>query len=82
MTEQCISDLIEHLMQIEEDDFIPKNIRLSLRQAINALNEQDIDPRIKANKALQELDDISNDPNLPSYVRPQIWNVVSLLESL
>lgn len=82
MTEQCISDLIEHLMQIEGDDFIPKNIRLSLRQAINALNEQDIDPRIKANKALQELDDISNDPNLPSYVRPQIWNVVSLLESL
>jgi len=31
---------------------------------------------------LQELDDISSDPNMPSYVRTQIWNVVSQLESI
>ncbi|MCG2719561.1 MAG: UPF0147 family protein [Nanoarchaeota archaeon] len=35
---------------------------------------------MKSNKALQELDNLSNDPNVPSYVLPQIWNIVSLLE--
>lgn len=82
MTGQDILNLIENLIQIEEDDFIPKNVRLKLKQAISALSEDGVEPRMKANKALQELDDISNDPNVPSYIRPQIWNVVSLLESL
>ena len=29
----------------------------------------------------QELDEISDDPNIPSFIRTQIWNIVSLLES-
>ncbi|MFH0752020.1 MAG: UPF0147 family protein [archaeon] len=78
--EERILDLIEHLTQIEEDTAVPRNIREKIRKAIAALEEEK-EFKIKANKALQELDDISDNPNVPSYIRPQIWNVVSMLES-
>ena len=30
----------------------------------------------------QRRDDIINDPNMPMYTRTQIWNIVSMLESV
>lgn len=76
-----ILDLIECLTQIEEDVSLPRNIKEKIRKAIDALGG-DKELKIRANKALQELDDVSDSSNLPSYVRPQIWNVVSMLESI
>lgn len=75
-----IAELIECLTQIEEDSSLPRNIKEKVRSAIEALKE-DKEFKIKANKALQHLDDISDNPSIPSYIRPQIWNVVSMLES-
>lgn len=82
MAEDNLLELIGVLSQIADDDSIPKNIRLKVNRAIEALQENEKDMKIKANKALQELDDISDDPNVPSYIRPQIWNVASSLESV
>jgi hypothetical protein len=81
MSEELLN-LIESLMQIEEDSGVPKNVRLKIQNAISALKQEEIELSIKANKALQELDDISDDPNIPPYVRPQIWNIVSLLAGI
>ncbi len=75
-----IADMIECLVQIEEDVSLPRNIKVKIHNAITALGEQR-ELKICANKALQELDEVSNSPNLPSDIRPQIWNVVSMLES-
>ena len=72
--------LVETLSQIEQDDSVPRNVKLKLKNAMLALQGPDPDNKIKASRALQELDDVSDDPNIPSYVRPQIWNVVSMLE--
>lgn len=77
-----MNDLIEELTQIVEDTTIPKNVKIKLQSAIAALQEEGIETCIKANKALQELDDISNDPNIPTYLRPQLWNIASQLETL
>ncbi len=76
-----VLDLIECLTQIEEDVSLPRNIKEKIRKAIDALGG-DKELKIRANKALRELDDVSDSSNLPSYVRPQIWNVVSMLESI
>lgn len=75
-----ILELVETLSQIEQDDCVPKNVRLKLQSAMTALQENGKDDKIKANKALQALDEVSDDPNIPPYLRPQIWNVVSMLE--
>ena len=77
-----MEDLIEELQMLIEDDAIPKSVRLKVEAAISALLEEDIEESLRANKALQQLDDLSEDPNVPSYVRPQIWNIVSQLETL
>tara|TARA_Y100000310_G_scaffold342292_1_gene444888 strand:+ start:2669 stop:2902 length:234 start_codon:yes stop_codon:yes gene_type:complete len=77
-----MKDLIEELMEIGEDGGIPRNVKAKLQGAISALEQEDKEDPIKANKALQELDDLSDDPNIPSYVRTQIWNVVSQLEAI
>ena len=76
-----MKELIEELTLILEDESIPKNIKLKLESAIAALEENTVEESIRANKALQELDDLSNDPNIPSYIRPQLWNIVSQLET-
>jgi len=77
--EERITDLVECLTQIEGDVSLPRPIKLKIRNAIIALGE-DKEFKTRANKALRELDEVSDNPTLPSYLRPQIWNVVSMLE--
>ena len=38
-------------------------------------------PECKNNRALQELDEISEEANIPEHIRTHIWGIVSLLES-
>ncbi|MDP4012548.1 MAG: UPF0147 family protein [Candidatus Nanoarchaeia archaeon] len=78
-----MEDIISNLKIIEEDNTVPRNVRSKIKSAILALEEPNgKEPKVKIDKALQELDDLSDDPNLPSYTRTQIWNVVSTLESI
>ncbi|MCG2719172.1 MAG: UPF0147 family protein [Nanoarchaeota archaeon] len=74
-----MNELMETLEILQEDNTIPRNVRLKVQNAIALLKEEG-DIKMKANKAIQELDNLSDDPNVPSYVLPQIWNIVSLLE--
>ena len=76
-----MEELIEELLIILEDDSIHKNVKLKIESALAALKEEKVEQSIRANKALQQLDDLSDDPNIPSYIRPQLWNIVSQLEA-
>lgn len=76
-----IEEIIEIVEDICNDSGVPKNVKSKLQSTIVALKE-DIEVSIRINKALHELDEISDDTNLQAYTRTQIWNVVSLLEKL
>ncbi len=77
-----MENIIENLKTIEQDTTVPRNVRSKIKSAILALEDQNgTAEKVKIDRALQELDDLSDDPNLPSYTRTQIWNVVSTLES-
>ena len=79
---EAMQDVVELLAQIENDFSVPKNIRLRVRGAINTLETKDDTLlAIKADKALEELEAVSDDSNIPTYTRTQIWHIVSLLES-
>lgn len=71
--------IIDILAEMENDDTIPKNMRVKIRGTINCL-EQSNDCTI-IDKAIQELDCLADDPGLPVYAKTQIWNAVSILES-
>ena len=77
---QAIQDVIDLLGQIESDVTVPKNIRLRIKNAMNVLGENGKTSAVKSDKAIEELDFISDDSNLPTYTRTQIWHIVSLLE--
>lgn len=74
-----IKDIIGILQELEEDQSVPRNVKEKVQTTIEALKSNN-DLKMNVNKALHELDEIANDPNLQTYTRTQIWNVVSLLE--
>lgn len=82
MISEKILQLIEDLSQIEADQSVPKNIRAKVKSAVEALRQEDTSIEIKKDKVLQELDNLDDDPNIPTYTRTQIWNIVSLLEGI
>lgn len=73
-------DTINKLLdEINEDRTVPRNIRNLVQEAKNNLNgKQELAVRI--NSAISILDEVSNDSNIPTYTRTQIWNIVSMLE--
>ena len=79
--EKEIEEILEMLDTLQEERGVPKNVKSTL-QSTKDLLEETTDMKIKVNKALHKLDEISDDPNIETFTRTQIWNVVSLLEKL
>ena len=77
-----IIQILQALAQIEEDLTVPKNVREKIKYAIVALQEQKKEISLKIDKSLQELDGVSEDPNISTYTRTQVWSIISLLESI
>jgi uncharacterized protein (UPF0147 family) len=79
--EDQINQIIEVLEELLEDSQTSKNARANLQTAIDELKNNP-DKKAGIHKALHSLDELSENINLESYTRGQIWNIVSLLESL
>ena len=80
MGDDKLFDIVQMLMIVEHDESVPRNVRNRIKNAIEALEENGCIIEVKIDKALEALGEIDNDPNLPSYTRTQIWNIVSALE--
>jgi len=74
-------NILAALSELQEDDTVPKNIKSRLNEVCNALQTED-DLKLRVDKALQLLDEIADDSNVKPYTRSQLWNVVSMLESV
>ena len=81
MADVKLKDAVDFIMEINDDDTTPRNIKAKMSRILDILKE-DSDNPTKKNKALNELDEIVNDNNIQQYTRTQIWNIVSLLEKL
>lgn len=77
-----LARIVESLVQLAEDSSVPRNVR---RGAI-AAREELAKPRIALDMriagAVYLLDDLANDPNLPTHGRTALWSIMSSLESL
>jgi len=61
---------------------VPRNIRRAATDAIRQLQVQSLSPGVRAANAIGILEEISQDPNMPSHTRTAIWNIVSILETV
>ena len=73
---------IELIKQVSEDRGVPRNIREKCTESMDILKDDKQELDVRINTVITTMDEISNDPNLPMYTRTQIWNIVSLLESV
>lgn len=81
MFSQKIVDMISLLEEIQDDSTVPRNVKDKLQLCSSALQD-DIEVSLKVDKVRHALEAVSEDSNLQSYTRMQIWNISSMLEKL
>lgn len=80
--DELMKEIQETLSQLMEDTTVPRNIRKGAQDALNTLNDQELDLDVRAANAIYILDELANDPNIPTYGRTVIWSIISKLEAL
>lgn len=81
---ECAEELnmvMEAVGELQDDSTLPRNIKIKL-DLISEILHKETELSVRVNKALDELDSISDDANIQPYTRTQIWNIVSMLETL
>jgi uncharacterized protein (UPF0147 family) len=79
---ETLNAAITTLEEIASNPSTPKNIKKSISDLIVELKKQDYPVSVRAANATSTLDDITQDPNMPSYVRVTLWQAVSALERI
>jgi len=82
MEENKLMGVVDILDSIKLDNSIPKNIRFKIKEALGCLNEDCNDMSLKINKLLNKLEEVTEDPNIPSYTRIELLNIVGMLENI
>lgn len=77
-----VEEVIEVVEEVSEDRRIPRNVRAKIKEASEALKNEKETIKTRITTAITILDEASTDPNLQQFSRTEIWNVVSMLESL
>ena len=79
---ESMKEAIETLEQITASNSTPKTIKKSITDLIADLNNSEYSLSVRAANTISLLDDVTQDPNMPSYVRTQLWQAGSKLESI
>tara|TARA_Y100000034_G_C6891059_1_gene409910 strand:+ start:1893 stop:2138 length:246 start_codon:yes stop_codon:yes gene_type:complete len=74
-----LDNVKDMLGEIKGDNSIPRNIRSKIDGVLIEIGNNDCDVDIKVSRLLNELEEISEDPNLPSYIRAEILMTIGIL---
>ena len=78
---QQLHRIVESLGQLAEDGSVPRNVRRGAQSAKEELGKPRVALDMRIASAVNVLDDLANDPNLPTHGRTAIWSIISRLES-
>ena len=79
---EFLNNAINTLNQIATNPSTPKNIRKNIANIVEELKSDEYSISVRAANTISSLDDVTQDPNMPSYVRTSLWQAVSTLESI
>ena len=79
---EFLNNAMTTLNQIATNPSTPKNIRKNIADIVEELKSDEYSISVRAANTISSLDDVTQDPNLPSYVRTSLWQAVSTLESI
>jgi len=77
-----VLEILGMLSDLQEDDCTPKNIKNRICCAMDALKCKDRSISMKIDASLQELEEVSEDSNIPAFTKTQIYSIVSKLECI
>ncbi len=80
--QRSMEEAIETMDQITKSSSTPKTVKKSLTDLLEEINTSEYSLSVRAANAISLLDDITQDPNVPSFVRTQLWQAVSKLEAI
>ncbi len=73
---------VRTLSELADDASVPRNVRRGAQSAKEELSRAAVPLDVRIASAVYALDDLANDPNLPTHGRTAIWSIISSLESL
>ena len=79
---ESLNSAVSTLNQIATNYSTTKNIRKNITDIIEELKSEEYSVSVRAANTISALDDVTQDPNMPSYVRTSLWQAVSTLESI
>ncbi len=80
--EEIFNSALNTLNETATNYSTPRNIRKTISDLINELKNKEYSISVRASNAISVLDDITQDPNMPSFVRVSLWQAVSTLEGI
>jgi uncharacterized protein (UPF0147 family) len=78
----AVQRVFESLAELADDTSVPRNIRRGAQSARDALSKPRVALDVRIASAVYVLDDLANDPNIPTHGRTAIWSIISSLESI
>jgi len=66
---ESLNNAVSTLNQIATNPSTPRNIRKNIAELIEGLKSDEYSISVRAVNTISLLDDVTQDPNLPSYVR-------------
>jgi len=80
--EKKIEQVVQLLTPLLTNKGIPRSLRNMLKETLDQLQDNSVSPAIRAANTVSVLEEVSQDPNIPSHIRVLIWNMMSLLETI
>ncbi|MCX6798703.1 MAG: UPF0147 family protein [Candidatus Diapherotrites archaeon] len=80
-TRKEIHQLLELMQAVEQDRSVPRNIRTVMGEAVQRASAKKLKVE-DLSTAIYLLDDTSNDINMPSHTRTDIWEIISKMEAI
>ena len=80
--QELLNRALAILKSVSDNQGTPRNIRKSIADILVTLKDDSSSIGVRAANAISMLDDVSQDPNMPSFSRVTIWSAVSTLESI
>ena len=79
MTE--LEQLFNLLDSVDQDYSIPRNVRRKVENVKKILSDESVPKDLRKANALEILDDLANNPNVPIHARSLIWNAMGQIEA-
>ncbi len=80
--EKALRDAKQILIQIARDLNTPRNIRRAARNALRELENEELSLALRAANAIDILQEVTDDPQIPTFARTAILEAISLLDMI